>query len=513
MGEVNYAPLIDDMVWSYSRIKAFEDCPYRWYLKYIKKFHGKDMFFSSYGTFMHKLIELYHKGEKTPRQIVDMYLQDFKTEVVGRAPNRKVFSSYFTGGLQYLKALQPFPYGMVGVEKKVDFVVNGIPFVGYIDFLGEKDGDLYVVDNKSRILKPRSSRAKPTKADEELDAYLRQLYIYSAAVEEEYGKTPKSLCFNCFRDMYRKYVQDEIGAKNIADIKYSDIKRFYIHLIKDIGFKPNSMEIIHTILHPVFNVAVRDGFIRTNPTDGVIAEIKKSHNWEKPKRHALTEAQQNRFLDFVSSSKTYKHWMPLFTVMLGTGARIGEILGLRWEDCDFTQNIIDINHNLIYRQQESGKMELHITTPKTRAGTRIIPMFSDVRAALLQIRLKHMEEGFNECEVDGYTNFIFKNRFGEMLNPHVINRALERIIRDCNAEETERAEQEHREPVLLPHFSAHNLRHTFCTRLCENETNLKVIQEIMGHRNIETTMDVYNEATKEKKMSSFANLEGKIRVS
>lgn len=172
-----------------------------------------------------------------------------------------------------------------------------------------------------------------------------------------------------------------------------------------------------------------------------------------------------------------------------------------------------LRHNLIYRQQESGKMELHITTPKTRAGTRIIPMFSDVRAALLQIRLKHMEEGFNECEVDGYTNFIFKNRFGEMLNPHVINRALERIIRDCNAEETERAEQEHREPVLLPHFSAHNLRHTFCTRLCENETNLKVIQEIMGHRNIETTMDVYNEATKEKKMSSFANLEGKIRVS
>lgn len=191
MGEVNYAPLIDDMVWSYSRIKAFEDCPYRWYLKYIKKFHGKDMFFSSYGTFMHKLIELYHKGEKTPRQIVDMYLQDFKTEVVGRAPNRKVFSSYFTGGLQYLKALQPFPYGMVGVEKKVDFVINGIPFVGYIDFLGEKDGDLYVVDNKSRILKPRSSRAKPTKADEELDAY----------IQTHFSIFPPSLCFDILKEI------------------------------------------------------------------------------------------------------------------------------------------------------------------------------------------------------------------------------------------------------------------------------------------------------------------------
>ena len=45
--------------------------------------------------------------------------------------------------------------------------------------------------------------------------------------------------------------------------------------------------------------------------------------------------------------------------------------------------------------------------------------------------------------------------------------------------------------VLLPDFSAHNLRHTFCTRLCENETNLKVIQNIMGHVDISTTMDIY----------------------
>lgn len=335
--------------------------------------------------------------------------------------------------------------------------------------------------------------------------------FYDAYIETKYEL--KASTRNNYKYMYGRYVRDEIGSKNIADIKYSDIKRFYIHLIKDIGFKPNSMKVIHTILHPVFNMAVRDGLIRANPTDGVIAEIKKSHNWEKPKRHALTEAQQNRFIDFVSSSKIYKRWMPLFTVMLGTGARIGEVLGLRWEDCDFTQNIIDINHSLTYRQQESGKMEFHITTPKTRAGIRIIPMFSDVRTALLQIRLEHMREGFNECEVDGYTNFIFKSRLGRILNSLAVNEVIGRIIRDCNMEETARAKQERREPVLLPHFSAHNLRHTFCTRLCENEPNLKVIQEIMGHQDIKTTMDVYNEATKEKKMFSFANLEGKIRLS
>ena len=172
MGEINYAPLIDDMVWSYSRIKAFVDCPYRFYLKYIRHIHGKEMFFASYGTFMHKLIETYFKEGKSPRQLTDIYLRDFKKEVIGRAPNKTVFGNYFTGGLRYLRGIHPFPYRPVAIEKKVDFKVNGIPFIGYIDFLGELDGSLYVVDNKSRVLKPRSKREKPTKTDEELDAYL-----------------------------------------------------------------------------------------------------------------------------------------------------------------------------------------------------------------------------------------------------------------------------------------------------------------------------------------------------
>lgn len=345
-----------------------------------------------------------------------------------------------------------------------------------------------------------SYAAKKTTLNDFYDAYIETKYELKNSTRTNY------------KYMYRKYVRETIGKKKIVSIKYSDIKRFYISLIKDFGFKPNSIENIQTILHPVFTSAVRDGIIRINPTDNVIAEIKKSHNWEKPKRHPLTIPQQNRFIDFVSTSKTYKHWMPLITTLLGTGGRIGEILGLRWDDCDFNSNIIDINHNLIYRVQETGHCEYHITTPKTKAGERIIPMFGDVKETLIREYERQSEDGFNTFTVDGYTNFIFRNRFDEPLNPHVVNRALERMIRDANMIEEEVAKIENREPVLLPHFSCHHLRHTFCTRLCENEKNIKVIQEIMGHKNIETTMDVYNEATKEKKMESFASLEGKIRL-
>lgn len=312
--------------------------------------------------------------------------------------------------------------------------------------------------------------------------------------------------------MYKNYVGNVIGKRRIGSIKYSDIKRFYNSLILEKKFKPNSMEIINTILHPVFTMAVRDGYIRTNPSDGVMAEIKKSHNWEKPKRHALTEEQQALFIDFLTESKTYNHWLPLMTVFLGTGCRVGELIGLTWDDCDFTEGIITINHNLVYRQQDSGKCEMHITTPKTESGKRVVPMFQAVRKALLQEKKEQMRNGFNSTIIDGYSGFVFTNRCGYVHNPQTINRAIKRIYTACNEQEVERAKKEHRQPVLIPHFSVHNLRHTFCTRFCENETDLKIIQEIMGHSDITTTMNIYNEATKERKQESFARLEGKIKI-
>lgn len=312
--------------------------------------------------------------------------------------------------------------------------------------------------------------------------------------------------------MYKNYVSDVIGKRRIGSIKYSDIKKFYNSLILEKKFKPNSMEIINTILHPVFTMAVRDGYIRTNPSDGVMAEIKKSHNWEKPKRHALTEEQQAKFIDFVANSETYNHWLPLLTVFLGTGCRVGEIIGLTWDDCNFAEGIISINHNLIYRQQDDGKCEMHITTPKTESGKRIVPMFEAVRKALLQEKKQQMKQGFNSTIIDGYSGFIFTNRCGYVHNPQTINRAIKRIYTACNEQEVEQAKKEHRQPVLIPHFSVHNLRHTFCTRFCENETDLKIIQEIMGHSDITTTMNIYNEATKERKQESFARLEGKIKI-
>ena len=199
MGEVSYRPLIDEMVWSYSRIESFVDCPYRWFLKYIKHYKESDQFYASYGSFMHKLIEQYYRGRLKKDEMVSKFLIDFKKEVMGLRPNQSVVEKYIQYGIRYLESFKPFDSNMVDVEKKVEFCIDGIPFIGFIDYLGEQDGEDVIIDNKSRDLKPRSKRTTPTAKDRELDSMLRQLYIYSAAIKQEYGRFPKLLCINCFR--------------------------------------------------------------------------------------------------------------------------------------------------------------------------------------------------------------------------------------------------------------------------------------------------------------------------
>lgn len=314
--------------------------------------------------------------------------------------------------------------------------------------------------------------------------------------------------------MYERYVKDGFGKRKVQDIKKSDVRRFYneLHDAKNLSF--NTLDTIHNVLHQVFDLAVEDEYIRNNPTEKTLKDCKQAHNYERPKRHALTIPEQTAFVQYMKDTPKYKHWLPLFTFFLGTGCRVSEVTGLRWEDVNMEENYIDINHSMSYYQRETRESCFRVSdSTKTKAGTRIIPMLKEVKQALLNEKA-FQEECDIKCSVsyDGYTDFIFLNRNGNVHNQQTINRAIKRITLAYNLEEVEKAEKEKREPLLLPDFSCHNLRHTFATRYCENETNLKVIQEILGHKDIATTMDVYAEATKEAKLKSFNDLEGKIKI-
>lgn len=316
-----------------------------------------------------------------------------------------------------------------------------------------------------------------------------------------------------YERLYRNHIACAIGAKPVSHIRNSDIKKLYVDLLTEGKLGTGTVGNIHMVVNAVFEQLVQDRVLRVNPAHGVMAGVKRDKIGEPPrKRHSLTEKQQEAFVRYVSHTFAYRHWRTFFTFLLGTGCRIGEAIAIRWDDCDFESNLITIDHAAIHLWSRESRSKILISKPKTEAGIRVIPMLEDVKRTLLQERARQMRDGFHNITIDGYTNFIFASRRGRLLSPNTVDRAIDKIVETYNIEETDAAYADGREPELLPHFSAHTFRHTFCTRYCENENDLKTIQEIMGHRSITTTMDIYNESTNQRKLSSFERLNGKITV-
>ncbi|MBR1752436.1 MAG: site-specific integrase [Ruminococcus sp.] len=313
---------------------------------------------------------------------------------------------------------------------------------------------------------------------------------------------------NNYHYMYDRFVRDSLGTSKLSELRYSDILMYYNSLLDKRDIVVNTLDIIHNVIHPALTMAVRDGIINSNPSDGIIGEIKKKRHWSDPKRHSLTIEQQNALLDFVYSEKKYSRWAAYISLLLGTGLRVGEFVCLRECNLDFKNGMINISHSLSYRKDKDGKCRFHISKVKTAAGKRSIPMLGDVKNILLDLAKN------SDCSqvIDGCSGFIIQNKSGGVLNPKDINQAFERIVDAYNKREKKLAAAENREPLLLPHISCHIFRHTFCTRLCEELDKVDVIQKIMGHADIRTTLEIYNEVHDSKKKVAFEALEGRIRV-
>ncbi len=319
----------------------------------------------------------------------------------------------------------------------------------------------------------------------------------------------KDNTFQNYQYMYNTFVRPEFGKKRISTLKKTDVKRFYNYLADERGLQASTIDSIHTVLHQVLDMAVDDSYIRNNPSNNVLKELKQSHVFKTEKRKALTRPQQDLLLDFLQRNHTYNHWYPIFAVMLGTGLRVGEATGLRWCDIDLEKGMVDVNHTLVYychrHEVEKNGCYFNVNTPKTETSTRQVPMMDFVKEAFLKEK-EYQEELGVECKatVDGYTDFIFVNRFGNVQHQGTLNKAIRRIIRDCNDEVLLKGEDN---PVLLPHFSCHTLRHTFTTRMCEAGVNIKVIQDTLGHADIATTLNIYADVTKELKQTEFIGLD------
>lgn len=267
--------------------------------------------------------------------------------------------------------------------------------------------------------------------------------------------------------------KNEISLKKINSVKPSDAKLFLIQLYQqDMKFKTVSG--IKSVLKLSFDMALEDGLITRNPFQFRLTDIIKNNSETK---ESLTEDERNRFLAYLSSSKTRKRYVDEVTILLKTGLRISELYGLQMCDVDFENRRIRVNKQL----QLSNDGKYYIEKTKTQSGERFVPMIDDeVYQSFKNVFEKRSAQ--DEIHVvEGYNGFLFLTTTGKPKTSKNMEVALRRIVGNYNRTHND----------ALPNITPHVLRHTFCTELALSGVNVKVLQYIMGHSNVSTTLNIY----------------------
>lgn len=323
---------------------------------------------------------------------------------------------------------------------------------------------------------------------------------------EKYLSTKVNLAIST-KENYKYLTNKDIetntfGKLKVCDVKKSDVKQFYSYLYETKKYAIGTIQLFQNLIYPAFQMMVDDDLIRKNPCKGCMKDFnnKSQYNSKTP----LTKEEQEELLRYVKQDKIYSRYYVLIAFMLSTGCRIGETIGITWDDINLIEKYVKIDHQLIYKKQ-NGKFKFFIDKPKN-GEERIIPLQNEI----VTILKRYKQETFFVCkscnyEVDGYKQFVFFNNNMKPHQPSVIVKAFH-TLRDIHNQEKDDNE------IELPDFTPHTLRHTYCTRMAENGIDIKVLQEVMGHKTLAVTMEVYNHITNDRCQKEIQRVNSVLNV-
>ena len=292
---------------------------------------------------------------------------------------------------------------------------------------------------------------------------------------ERYLYTKTSMTHNTkvnYSFVWNVLVKEAFGRKKIDTIKVSDAKLFLISLQKD-GKGYSSVHSIRGVLRPAFQMAVEDDLLSKNPFEFPLRNVVVN---DSRKREALTPEEEACFLEFIRQDYYYSRYYDAIYILFKTGLRISEFCGLTINDIKLDEGYIDVNHQL---QRIKNKVYV-IEKTKTACGTRKIPMTDDVESAFRRI-LENRNKPKSEPVVNGYKGFLFLDQEGNPLIAQHWQKYFQRVREKYNNT------YELQLPVITPHVC----RHTYCTNMAKAGINPKVLQYLMGHADIGTTLNTY----------------------
>ncbi|MBO4668516.1 MAG: site-specific integrase [Lachnospiraceae bacterium] len=281
--------------------------------------------------------------------------------------------------------------------------------------------------------------------------------------------------------------KEPFGRMPVKRVRRSDAKAWLVKLQQVDGKSYSTIHTIRGVVRPAFQMAVDDDFIRKNPFAFQIVSLLIN---DTGTREAISNLQERTFLDFVKNDTHYCRYYDGFYILFKTGLRISEFTGLTISDIDMEKRLINVNHQL----QRVGN-QIYVSTTKTNAGTRILPMSDDVYEAFKRILEKRPKQTV-EPMIDGYSGFLFIDKDGHPSVGLHWEHYFKFVVEKYN-----RTHQ-----IQLPKITPHVCRHTYCSNMAKLGMNPKVLQYLMGHSDISVTLNTYTHLKLEDATAELKNL-------
>ena len=204
----SYKRKINKMVWSYSRLTAFEQCKYSFYLTYIlddsDEYLSEGNFYSESGSFVHEILAKIFSGEMSVDDAAEYFVDNYDNNVCYQVRKSTMDSTFEKCANYFAEADFSWinDYEILGVEKKMNFKVGEYNFIGFIDLLLRRKSDnrIVIIDHKSSEYPFKKNGELKKKSESSFNDYERQMYLYAHAVNELYGEYPAELTWNHFKD-------------------------------------------------------------------------------------------------------------------------------------------------------------------------------------------------------------------------------------------------------------------------------------------------------------------------
>lgn len=308
---------------------------------------------------------------------------------------------------------------------------------------------------------------------------------------ENYKKNEvKQTTFDSYMGVYRKHISGSwLGKLKLEKITGNDLQRFYNDK-SETGYNAKTVKHMYILINIALAKAEQIRYIRENVNKFVILPKRKAYQ-----ASILSIQEANKILYEAKEDEIY----PIVALTMCTGLRKGEVMALTWDNINFEERELRVEGSLCRVEKgrdEKGKLvyEYKIMEPKTIKSKRTIPLIDKAVEALRIQRQRQTQMKEDYAEVYNDSGFVFTQWDGRIINQRIFMNKYHAFLKRYG----------------ISDIRFHDLRHTFASLLLEAGESPKVIQELLGHSMISTTMDIYTHVTKKGKTRALEMLDGLI---